>query len=504
MNRNAYFFNQNARKYLLIYPLIICLLLTILTGNAAFAAKKDRKAPTPPTGLQAVELTESSVSLKWNPSSDNVKVLDYLIYQGSTLIGSSAHTGYKVLGLTSATAYTYSIKARDTSLNLSVSSTPLTLTTLNLTQPTAQKNIIGYYASWGTYSNKQVADLDASKLTHINYAFANIGPDLKIALGDSYADVEKKFPDDTAVSPFYGNFNQLLKLKQKHPHLKTFISVGGWSWSARFSDAALTDASRAAFADSCVDFIVKYGFDGIDIDWEYPVAGGAAGNVKRPEDKQNFTLLMQKLREKLDEQSTKDGKTYLLSFAGAAGSYYGDNVELSKLQNYVDFINIMSYDIHGPWEAKIGFNAPLYKDPASASSWDIGVHDAVQLYLNHGVPAAKLVMGVPFYGYKYDGVANTNNGLYQGYVSGTSVTYAQIASTYLNQGYTRYFNEVSKVPYLYNGSSFITYDDAESLGYKADYINERSLGGVMIWELNQDTADRTLLNALVQRLGTGY
>jgi chitinase len=355
--------------------------------------------------------------------------------------------------------------------------------------------LVGYYSGWSAYTGKQVADLDGEKLTHIHYAFANIGPDLKIAPGDSYADIERRFPGDTGSEPFFGNFNQLVKLKLRYPELKTLISVGGWSWSERFSDAALTDSSRSAFADSCVAFILAYGFDGIDIDWEYPVSGGEPDNIRRPEDKQNFTLLMQKLREKLDEQQAKDGHAYLLSFAGAAGSYYTDNVELSKLQEYADFINLMSYDIHGTWESRTGFNAPLYKDPASGA-YDIGVHDAVQQYLSAGVPADKLVMGVPFYGYKYTNVPDVNQGLYQAYKGGSSVTYEDVVSLYLNNGYSRYFNEASMSPYLFNGSTFISYEDPESVGAKAVYAADQGLAGAMVWTLAQDNDGRELLNAL--------
>ena len=135
---------------------------------------------------------------------------------------------------------------------------------------------VGYYSGWSTYSNFQVSNIDASKLSHLNYAFANISADGKIALGDSWADVEKPFPGDSADQPYKGNFYQLTKLKEQYPHLKTLISVGGWTWSERFSDVALTEQSRTIFADSLLEFILKYGFDGVDLDWEYPVGGGEA------------------------------------------------------------------------------------------------------------------------------------------------------------------------------------------------------------------------------------
>ena len=188
--------------------------------------------------------------------------------------------------------------------------------------------VVGYYAAWSAYSGFTPDKIDGSKLTHINYSFANIGSDLKIALG---------YPD---IDP--ANFKRLNDLKAKHPHLKTLIAVGGWTWSGRFSDGALTNTSRNTFADSVVEFIVNHGFDGVDIDWEYPVSGGLATNVRRPEDKQNFTLLMKTLREKLDARGLVDNKEYILTFAGAAGTWYINNIELSKLSQYVDYANIMT------------------------------------------------------------------------------------------------------------------------------------------------------------------
>jgi len=172
------------------------------------------------------------------------------------------------------------------------------------------------------YSGYTPDKIDATKFTNINYSFANIGKDLKIAIGDPAVDES--------------NFKLLKALKEKNPNLKTLISIGGWTWSAKFSDAALTDASRTAFADSCVDFITRYGFDGVDIDWEYPVSGGLTGNTMRDVDKKDFTLLLQKLREKLDARGLIDNKHYLLTIAGGCESSYISNTEISVIQQYLD------------------------------------------------------------------------------------------------------------------------------------------------------------------------
>lgn len=349
-----------------------------------------------------------------------------------------------------------------------------------------QYKIVGYYAAWAAYSGITPDKLDATKLTHINYAFANIGSDLKIALG---------YPD---VDVF--NIMKLNELKKINPDLKTLIAVGGWSWSGRFSDAALTQESRNVFADSCVNFIVKYGFDGIDIDWEYPVSGGVSTNSRRPEDKTNFTLLMQTLREKLKARGALDGKTYLLSFAGAEGSWYVQNVELAKLEQYIDYANIMTYDIHGSWDQYTDLVAPLYENKDVSPQYKGSVDTGVQAWLKTGFPAKKLVLGIPFYGYVFKAVTNSNHGLYQRYSGSASISYANISANYLNApGYVRYFHAESKVPWLFNGSTFITYEDEESIGWKTNYMKEKGLAGAMLWELSQDP-NKILLNSVYQGL----
>lgn len=328
--------------------------------------------------------------------------------------------------------------------------------------------------------------IDASKLTHINYAFANIGSDLKIMMG---------YPDKDPA-----NFTKLNELKLLYPELKTIIAVGGWSWSGRFSDVALTEASRTTFADSCVAFMKQYGFDGIDIDWEYPVSGGLSTNVKRPEDKTNFTKLLQKLRETLDEQGLVDGKKYILSFAGAAGSWYVNNTELGILQQYVDYGNVMTYDIHGNWDKYTDFNAPLYNNSKASPQYKWSVDSSINAWIQGGFPKEKLIMGVPFYGYKYNSVINSNDGLYQTYASGSSISYGNIALNYLNAfGYKRFFDSESMVPWLFNGATFISYEDEQSMGLKANYIKTKGLGGAMIWELSQDP-EKVLLNSLYNGL----
>jgi chitinase len=246
--------------------------------------------------------------------------------------------------------------------------------------------------------------------------------------------------------------------------------------------------------------VKKYGFDGVDIDWEYPVSGGLPGNIRRSADKHNFTLLLETLRERLDAQGAVDHKHYLLTIAAGAGSSYPKNVELSSVHKYLDYATLMSYDIHGTWDTYTDLLAPLYNSSDASPQYKDSVDSSISQWKTAGFPMDKLVMGIPFYGYLYSSVSDANRGLYQTFSGANSIDYEKIANNYLNKnGYQRYFHSQSKVPWLFNGSIFITYEDPESIGYKTGYIETKGLGGAMVWELSQDP-DNVLLNALYDGL----
>ena len=337
--------------------------------------------------------------------------------------------------------------------------------------------VVGYYAGWAAYQGYTPDQLPAEHLTQINYAFARIDPDtLTIALENPAHD--KK------------NLAALRKLRQQNGHLKLLISVGGWSDSQHFSDAAATAARREAFAASCVDFVVAQGLDGVDLDWEYPVSGGAPGTIHRPADKQNFTKLLQELRTRLDRQGRRDGKDYSLTIAGAAGSWYLNQIEAVKVADIVDHIFLMGYDLHGPWDTSADFNAPLYTPSGASPQGKSSIADSVQAYLDKGIPAEKLVLGMPLYGYAYQGVSSQNNGLYSTYTSAKSVSYRTLKKKSLsNDAYRRLRHGEAQVPYLYGSRTFISYDDAESLAAKAALARSQGLGGIGFWELSQDDGE---------------
>ncbi len=385
---------------------------------------------------------------------------------------------------------------------------PLLLLLLTPILHSAEPRVVMYFTEWSVYDrNYHVHEIPAEKITHINYGFVKI-VDGQVTLFDNYAAIDKAYPGDTwEKETLRGNFNQLQKLKKKHPHLKVLLSVGGWTLSGPFSDVALEEKSRTKFALSAVQLMQKYGFDGLDIDWEYPVSGGEAGNKTRKEDKVNYTLLLAELRKQLNTAGEKDKKTYLLTIAAPAGPSTMQNLELDKVAKICDWVNLMSYDFHGTWEKVTNHHAALYPsklDPV-AENKALCVDAAVQAYLKAGVPSEKLVVGVPFYGRGWGGVKVAADGLHQAAAGPTPKgTWEQgnwDAKDILNNVSKKaklFRDPDSKAPWLFDEKTgtFITFDDATSLKFKGEYIAEKKLGGVMIWEASGDTKDHVLLNAL--------
>jgi chitinase len=327
------------------------------------------------------------------------------------------------------------------------------------------------------------AVIHPQKLTHVNFSFAHI--DAGRALLD-----QPGVADDLA---------KLRALKKQNPKLKVIVSVGGWLADG-FSDAALTDSSRRIFASSAVALLREYTLDGIDLDWEYP-GQGVAGIKYRAEDKENFTLLLKTLREELDAESNARGRAgrdhYILTIAAADREYF-DHVEMSKLHVYVDWINEMAYDFFNSLTSTTGHQAGLYPSQFSAAS-DRNGDAAVKQYLAAGVPPAKIVLGVPFYGRGFAGVTAVHNGIKQPYehYEGDH-SYDELVGKFIGkQGFVRYWDEHAQAPYLWNSASrtFISYDDPQSIATKACYVRERHLGGMMFWDLGSDRNDE-LLNAI--------
>jgi chitinase len=407
--------------------------------------------------------------------------------------------------------------------------------------------VVGYFTEWGIYGRqymvKNVATSgSAARLDVLNYAFAKVEPepdaagDVVCKLADEWADYQKPWTAGESVTgeevtwprPILGNFQQLQALKTLYPSLKVVISLGGWTFSKYFSDVALTAASRQKFVSSCIDLFIKgnlpdpgWGgmggpgaaagvFDGIDLDWEWPGSEGNAGNIIRPEDKQNFTKLLEEFRKQLDAYGETAGKHYLLtSFLPAAPAKIDAGFEVGKIFSLLDFGTVQGYDLHGAWESTTNHQSNLYTSKDDPAVPSFSVDDTVHAYLDRRAPAGKLVIGVPFYSRGWTGVAAANRGLYQpssGAALGVwenGVNDYKVTKGLLGSGFIRYWDGKAFAAWLFDGTTFWTFDDAIVMTHKAHYVLENDLGGIMFWELSGDTPDGELVEALAEGLSHG-
>jgi chitinase len=402
--------------------------------------------------------------------------------------------------------------------NLLLGTLVLTACGTALADDDSHKVVGGYFEEWSIYfANFNIANLQnngvTDKLTHLTYAFGGVN-DTGCYIADSWADYQTPYlPTITGpyTGPLYGNFAALLQLKQLHPNLKVLISLAG---APGFSAAAATDASRQAFAASCIDLFVNGNvapgvsaagvFDGIDIDWEFPTAS----------DTPNVTLLMHEFRKQLDALGRANHRHYLLTMFGPAGQQNFSNIELAKVGRTLDYYNVQGYDFHGTWETSTNHASPLFdskQDPAQADNFNIDY--TINAYLQAGVPARKLVMGVPLYGRGWTGVPGTNHGLYQtstapapfdpaDFLQTPGVETYLTLSTATGAGYKRYFDRRRLAVWLYNTSTqtFWSYDDATTVRLKTIYINRGGLGGAFVWAVKDDNVNGTLIKTMADGL----
>ncbi len=394
------------------------------------------------------------------------------------------------------------------------------------------KILAGYFEEWSIYAaNYNIANLQtngvADNISHLIYAFGNVAPttgapNAQCQLADTWADYQTPYLPSVNGQPYtgplYGNFAALLQLKQLHPNLKIMISLGGSSSTnaAGFAYAASTPALRSQLAASCIDLFISGNiapgisaadlFDGIDIDWEFPSAA----------DKHNFTLLLQEFRQQLDALGQTNHHHYLLSIFAPAGSQNYSNIELAKVAAQLDFLNLQGYDLNGTWETVTNDAASLFdsrQDPNAGQ----GLYDdaVVSAYLEAGVPARQLVLGVPLYGYGWTGVPDSNDGLYQtstgpapspaGDTLETNgvATYLTLASL---TGFEHHYDPRRVAQWAYDPATltFWTYDDPSIAWAKALYVDIRvpgGLGGAFIWAFKDDDTNGTMVKTLASGLG---
>jgi chitinase len=333
--------------------------------------------------------------------------------------------------------------------------------------------------------------------------------------------------------------------RKQYPYLNASLSFGGWSWAstppgwqcqtgtspqgpaACFSQLAANPEATMNFVRGAVKAMKEVQFNGIDIDWEYPQISDA----------ENYVKLLQKLRTALDEEGKKDNTHYYLTIAVGAGIDKIQHLNASQWQAIaavVDHVGVMTYDFHGAWDqgqVNSDFMSAMNLDPQNDSTvtnpilGKYNVNDAMNAYLNNGIQAKKLIVGIPVYGrmMNIDG-AGTTQGLYRT-IRGTPIgewDNSQSGHTGMlgyncivdqstcGNGYVppkmilvdpteNSLGKYALTPWGYSSALFVTYDDAKSASYKANWVRQNSFAGVMLWDLSGDFADddkRSIVNVI--------
>ncbi|MFF0392378.1 glycosyl hydrolase family 18 protein [Kitasatospora sp. NPDC004615] len=532
---------------------------------------------TVPGGVTVGSTTANAVVLKWNASTDSTgNYVGYKVWSKGQLVGTSMGTSIAISSLLPNTSYTFTVQAYDKAGHASQQSAAVTTSTA-AAPATAKPVKSAYFDQWSVYDAayypKNVDTSGAAgKLDVISYAFENIhptnldcfeavkasdashedNPNAGDGAADAYADYQMDYSGAISVDgsgddwqqPLKGNFNQLRQLKAKNPNLRVTLSLGGWTYSKYFSDAAATDASRKKLVSSCIDMFLKGNlptgvagdasggaasaagiFDGIDIDWEYPgSAGGHTGNHYSAADKQNFTALLAEFRSQLDTYGAGLGKKFLLTAALPSGQDKISSIETDKIGAYLDYADIMTYDMHGSWDATGPTNLqdPLHDSPADPTlpiapgTAKYNVDTALAAYttglpeygITGGFPANKIVLGVPFYFRGWTGVqAGNNYGLYQ---KATGATPAKPGSQEAGLASWReltltaqntHWDPITESTWVYDGTNFWTGDDPKAIQARAAYAKSKGLAGMFAFALENDDNSGTLLNSIFTSLG---
>ncbi|KAF1291106.1 glycoside hydrolase family 18 protein [Candidatus Enterococcus leclercqii] len=324
------------------------------------------------------------------------------------------------------------------------------------------KEIIAYLDDNKVWEKEDIA---AEKLTIINYAFANI-IELEIV-----RELKK--------------IHLVNELKQEHPHLRSCISIGGWSADG-FSDGVATAENRHELIENLIAYMERYDFDGIDLDWEYP-GMDLAGIKASPEDAANFLSFVKELREKLNELTANNGRSYLLTAAIGAAKPLLDTMspnEKYEYIDYLDFVNVMTYDMRGSFTKIAGHHTNL----APYQGQELSVMEAVENLRAKNIPNEKIVIGCAFYSRIWRGFADTQHpvGAKAQAAGGETNNYNQLKPLFDAHPENLYWDEEAHAPYYFDGEQFMSFDDERSMKEKAEYVMAEELRGLMFWEYSLD------------------
>lgn len=269
-------------------------------------------------------------------------------------------------------------------------------------------------------------------------------------------------------------------LKKANRHLKAMLSIGGWTWSTNFPAVAGSDSTRKKFAKSAVAFMKDWGFDGIDIDWEYPADDREAAN---------YVLLLQAVRDELDAYAAQyaNGYHFQLSIAAPAGATHYQKLHLSDMGKILDYVNLMAYDFAGSWGNCSGHGANLYQNSQDPSTTPFDADSAVKFYIKGGIPASKLVLGMPIYGRSFQ----KTTGIGQPYAGVGSGSWENGVWDYKDlpkAGAKLMYDDIAMGYYTYDSSTqeLISYDPPDMIKAKVAYLKGLGLGGSMFWEASSD------------------